>query len=608
MGYVNLADCVKDLLASGQLRRIDTPLSPRLEIGAIQRLAFRKGGPALLFTRPKGCHFPLLANLFGTKERLRYIFRDSLDKLQTILKLAADPPAALKRPRALISILPELARAFPAHKRKSAPVLACKCEIANLPQIISWPGDGGPFITLPLVYSEDPDSNKANIGMYRTQLGGNLYSADEIGLHYQLKRGIGAHHASALAKGQPLPVHIYVGGPPALTIAAIMPLPEGMSELMFAGLLGGRRMEIYKNSAFKLPVLAQTDFFIAGEITNNLRPEGPFGDHLGYYSLRHDFPVLKVNGVWHRKDAIWPFTTVGRPPQEDTVFGEFIHELTAPLAPRVFEGIREIHAVDASGVHPLLLAIGSERFTPWEKCASREILTQAFHLLGTSQTALAKYLLIARESPGLSTRNTRDFLCHILQNTDFTRDLHFISNTSTDTLDYSGSGLNEGSRLIWTAGLPRRRTLGQELGGLDSLPEAFSRPTLAGPGIIAVKGTKNLLPRGICDPEISGKLCPFLAAWPEREHFPLWVIVDDPEFCAASFDNFLWVCFTRSDPETDIYGANATVIKKSWSCSAPLVIDARKKPFHAPELEEDPAILRRLQNLAAKNGPLAGII
>lgn len=606
MGYRNLAECVADLEKSGQLRRIDTPLSPNLEIGALQRLAFQKKGPALLFTRPVGCRFPLLANLFGTRERLRFIFRDSLSRLQILLEIAADPPFALRKPRNFPRIFPFLLNALPARKRH-APVLACQCGLAELPKLKSWPLDGGSFITLPLVHSADPASGRTNLGMYRIQLTGNSYAADETGLHYQLKRGIGAHHAAALAKGERLPVHICVGGPPNLTVAAVMPLPEGMSEFAFAGLLGARKTALYKNENFSLPVLAEADFIIQSEILPELRPEGPFGDHLGYYSLTHDFPALKVKGVWHRKDAIWPFTTVGRPPQEDTVFGDFIHELTAPLAGKVFEGIKEIQAVDAAGVHPLLLAIGQERFTPWE-ARPRELLTEALHLLGTSQTALAKYLLIAMEAPGLSTRDVKGFLLHMLRHSDFSCCLHFITNTSTDTLDYSGSALNEGSRLIWTAGETSLRELGPELRAIPAMPPGFGNLRLAAPGIILVEGPANDLPRGETDPSIAGPLCAALAQWKLRDNFPLWIVVDDSAFCAKNFNNFLWATFTRSDPETDIYGANAQIRKKSWLCSPPLVIDARKKPFHAPELEEDPQVLRRLENLAAKHGPLEGLL
>ena len=176
--------------------------------------------------------------------------------------------------------------------------------------------------------------------MYRVQLSGGEYEPDrEIGLHYQIHRGIGVHHAAAIRAGKPFRVNVFVGGPPAMMLAAVMPLPEGMSELTFAGALGGRRIRMIQR-ADGLPIYADADFCICGTVEpDKLLPEGPFGDHLGYYSLRHDFPVLRVEHVYHRDDAIWPFTVVGRPPQEDTIFGQLIHELTGPVIPTVLPGV-----------------------------------------------------------------------------------------------------------------------------------------------------------------------------------------------------------------------------------------------------------------------------
>ena len=407
MSYRNLQECVADLEAHGHLVRIDAEVDPHLELAAIQRRAFRAKAPALLFTRVKGTPFPMLSNLFGTRERLHFIFRRSLPAVEAVLTAKADPAAAMKRPLqslkavpGLLNMLPSVSRVRAEQAAAVAPVLECQGKLADLPQLVCWPMDGGPFITLPLVYSEDPakpGADASNLGMYRVQLGGNEYAADEVGLHYQIHRGIGAHHARALEMGKPLPVHIYVGGPPSLTVAAVMPLPEGLSELRFAGLLGGRRTEMAAVPGLPLPVLAQADFCISGHVLPQCKPEGPFGDHVGYYSLAHDFPVLKVDAVHHRKGAIWPFTAVGRPPQEDTVFGDFIHELTGPLVPQVFQGVCDVHAVDAAGVHPLLLAVGSERYTPYEEeRRPRELITAGLHLLGTTQTALASMFFLWR--------------------------------------------------------------------------------------------------------------------------------------------------------------------------------------------------------------------
>lgn len=612
MGYTTLRQCVEDLERNGMLRRIDAEVDAHLELATIQRRAFRAGAPALLFTRVKGSPFPMLCNLYGTRERLHFIFRDALKAVEGVLAAKADPADALRHPLRSLGLLPAVTHMQP-RRVKQAPVLEHACAVADLPQLVCWPQDGGPFITLPLVYSEDPRRpglDASNLGMYRVQLGGNAYAPDEVGLHYQIHRGIGVHHAAALEQGRPLPVMIFVGGPPSLTVSAVMPLPEGLSELRFAGLLGGRRVDMAPVPGFELPVAAEADFCLWGHVLPELKPEGPFGDHVGYYSLAHDFPVLKVEGVRHRADAIWPFTAVGRPPQEDTVFGDFIHELTGCMVPQVFAGVREVHAVDAAGVHPLLLALGSERYTPYEAVRRpREVLTAALHLLGTTQTALAKYLVIAahEDAPGLHARDVSAFFRHVLERTDFARDLHFFTHGTTDTLDYTGLGLHEGSKLVWAAVGDARRRLGTEPGALPSLPDGFGDLHVVAPGIVALRGPRNDSPRGQGDARMEA-LAQALGSWEARESFPLVVVVDDAAFAAASFDNFLWVTFTRSDPAADVYGAHAATHARHWTCEAPLIIDARIKPFHAPALEEDPEVERRVDALAAPGGPLHGIL
>ncbi|MBQ7739279.1 MAG: UbiD family decarboxylase [Desulfovibrionaceae bacterium] len=613
MGYPSLAHCVKDLEENGYLKRIDQAIDPHLELAVLARQAFKVKGPALLLTNVTGVKFPVLCNLFGTKERLYYIFRQELSAVKDIFNLAGNfsklsPWATLKKAgRHIFDFFNISPRKIAQDK---AAVLKETCELADLPKIISWPHDGGAFITLPIVYSEDPlnmGAKGSNLGMYRIQLDGGEYEADEVGLHYQIHRGIGIHHAHALAKGRSLPVHIYVGGPPALTLSAVMPLPFGLSELKMAGLLGGQGVGLTSLPDHPLPFIAAADFCLEGEVLPITKPEGPFGDHLGYYSLVHPFPVIKVKKVYHRPYPIWPCTFVGRPPQEDTIFGEFIHELTEPVLSTVFPGVVEVRAVDAAGVHPLLLALGSERYTPYEaKRKPREILTQALHLLGTTQTALAKYLLIMprEDAPGLSCRDAQGFLAEILARTNFAKDLHFLTKSTNDTLDYTGEALNEGSKLIWAVAGDRVRTLGFSLSGLN-LDSRFGDALVVAPGILAISAPKHTYDQGVSDPLIE-ELAQILALWSERDQFPLVVVVDDAAFVAQSFDNWLWVTFTRSDPANDIYGANARILAKHWICEAPLIIDARKKSFHAPELVEDPAVLTKLLDLAKVGGPLEG--
>jgi len=613
MGYRNLQECVADLEKRGMLVRIAVPLDPRLEIGALQRRVYRAGGPALLFTNPVNCRFPMLGNLFGTLERTRFIFRDTLEDIRRLVELKVNPLSFLRHPLDLLKAPFSALHLLPTTTR-SAPVLECRTTLSQLPQLVSWPEDGGAFITLPQVYSESPAKpgfGSSNLGMYRVQISGNRYEPDrQAGLHYQIHRGIGAHHAEAIARGESLRVNVFVGGPPAMTVAAVMPLPDGMPELSFAGLLAGRRISMTP-LAGQLPVSSEADFCISGLVhPGRTLPEGPFGDHLGYYSLDHEFPFIQVEAVYHRRDAIWPFTTVGRPPQEDTSFGAFIHELTGPLIPTVVPGVREVHAVDAAGVHPLLLAIASERYVPYAvERQPQELLSIANAILGQGQLSLAKYLLIAAQEDAseLHTHDIARFLAHILERADWLRDLHFQTATTIDTLDYSGSGLNQGSKVVIAVAGPVRRRLATDIPAGLAFPEGFGGAGVCLPGILAIQGPPSRQERGAGDGVIE-EFCRFYGDGKPLADFPLIVVCDDWRFTCADLNNFLWVTFTRSNPATDIYGIAAETAGRHWGCRGPLVIDARRKPFHAPPLLDDPAVERKIDQLGARGGPLHGII
>lgn len=613
MGHRTLRQAVTDLEQSQQLIRINQAVDSNLLAGAIQRRVYQHQGPALLFTNLSGCRFPALANLYGTLERTRYLFRDTLKRVETLVQLKLDPSSLLKNPgswlqapRGALHLLPK--------RVKTAPILHNMIQISDLPQLKSWPDDGGAFITLPQVYSESslsPGVRSSNLGMYRVQISGNDYQTDtEIGLHYQIHRGIGVHHQEALEQGRPFRVNIFVGGPPSLGVAAVMPLPEGMPELAFAGLLGGHRLPLVQPAGL-LPMPAEADFVICGSVDpQQLKPEGPFGDHLGYYSLTHNFPLVRVERVYHRPDAIWPFTTVGRPPQEDTSFGAFIHELTGALIPEVLPGIKAVHAVDAAGVHPLLLALGSERYTPFDHLERpQELLTQANAILGQGQLSLAKYLLIAAENdnPQLNIHNIPEFFQHLLERVDWRRDLHFHTATTIDTLDYSGHGLNQGSKVVIAAVGNKKRSLSNSIPDNLDLPRGFNQPRLLLPGIIAINGPKCRDYRPGQDLDLL-RLCKKIMPDNPINQFPLLVVVDDSEFCATTLNNWLWVTFTRSNPAADIYGIAHATEAKHWGCQGALVIDARAKPHHAPPLEDDPAIEKQVDKLGTRGGPLYGII
>jgi len=600
--------CIRDLEATGQLVRIPFETDPDLEMAEIHRRVFDAGGPALLFERVKGSPFPALSNLYGTYERTRFLFRDTFRWVEQVVQLKADPSRLLRHParywRAPFAALRGLPR-----RRGRAPVCYGRTRIDQLPQIKSWPMDGGAFVTLPQVVTLPPGSRRimeSNMGMYRIQLSGNEYALNrEIGLHYQIHRGIGVHHTLYNRSEEPFRATVAVGGPPANAFAAIMPLPEGLSELTFAGMLNGHRFPWhFRNGHF---IANEADFCITGIIRKEgLKPEGPFGDHLGYYSLTHDFPVMEVEDVWHRKDAIWHFTVVGRPPQEDSFFGKLIHDIVGDLLPQEFPGIRDIQAVDAAGVHPLLLAIGTERYMPFREPVPEEILTQANHLLGKGQTTLAKFLIIADslDDPGLRTHDMPAFFHHVLSRIRWERDLHFQTQTTMDTLDYSGSGWNAGSKVVMACRGPVVRQPGDRLPDL-SLPAGWDRARVGLPGVLFLSGRdfpgyEALAPEMTALSEALGRA--------DLSGFPLVVLQDDADFAAASLNNFLWTTFTRTNPSHDIHGVQSFIQHKHWGCRGALILDARTKPHHAPVLETDPAVSRRVDGHFARGGALHGLL
>jgi 4-hydroxy-3-polyprenylbenzoate decarboxylase len=386
-----------------------------------------------------------------------------------------------------------------------------------------------------------------------------------------------------------------------------MPLPEGMPEIAFAGALAGRNFRYVRHNGFVLS--ADADFCITGWVVpGRTKPEGPFGDHLGYYSNTHEFPFIRVASVWHRPGAIYPFTVVGRPPREDSHFGRLIHEITRSAIPKTIPGVTAVNAVDAAGVHPLLLAKAREGYLPYEKRQPRELLTHASAILGAGQLSLAKYLIISahEDDPGLDVNDEKAFLIHVLERLDFSRDLHFITRTTMDTLDYSGQQINQGSKVVMTAAGQVTRQLVPELPSGFSLPEPFSDARMAGPGICVIQG-----PAFTSHPRARQQIGPVkkcLERLGEPSGLALVVVVDDAAFCAQTFANFLWVTFLRSNPSHDIYGVKEKTVHKHWGCEGPLIIDARIKPFHAAPLAPDPEVARRVAQMACQGGPLHKIL
>jgi 4-hydroxy-3-polyprenylbenzoate decarboxylase len=601
MVYASMKECLDDLEKNGHLVRIREEVDPELEMAAIHLRVHEAGGKAILFEKVKGTKYMCVSNLFGTTERTHFIFRDTFEEMQQLVEVRSNPMAFIRRPFRNFSLAMAAWKALPKKLNVKASKFFEEISIDQLPLIKHWEKDGGAFVTLPQVYTEDidqPGIMQSNLGMYRIQLNGNKYVLNkEAGLHYQLHRGIGVHQTKAKAKGQPLKVSIFVGGPPSHTVAAVMPLPEGLSEMTFAGALGGRRFRYFYEDGFCIS--ADADFVITGEVhPDENKPEGPFGDHLGYYSLTHDFPVMRVHKVYAKKNGIWAFTVVGRPPQEDTGFGNFIHELTGEGLQKEIPGLKEVHAVDAAGVHPLLLAIGSERYTPYlQNKQPAELLTIANHVLGKGQLSLAKFLFItADDTNKLTVKNIEEYFPFVLKRIDWKRDLHFHTNTTIDTLDYSGTGLNTGSKVVFAAYGDVKRELARSVPERFADLPSFHSPHIVIPGVVALSAdsftTYEQAAREMetLNEYLKGQLV-------ELNNTPLIIIADDSDFVAKTLNNFLWITFTRCNPSHDIYGIESFTQFKHWGCKGPLVIDARIKPHHAPELLKNESVEKRVDRI-----------
>ncbi len=626
--YKSLEQALLDLEKAGMLKRIHAEVDPHLEMAEIARENFRQGGPALLFEHVKGSKFRAACNIFGSDERFNFLFRDGFEQTKTAIQFKSNPVEFFRHP-SLAKFWKALQAGISSMPMRSGSISDFEeCSLSDLPQLVSWPLDGGAFITLPQVVtrpSENANILQTNVGMYRIQISGNDYIPnEECGLHYQIKRDIARHHQKALEEGRPLKVSIFIGGPPSHTFAAVMPMPENLSELLFAGMLGNRRFRYFEHDGYL--VSSDADFCILGELEPGLKPEGPFGDHIGYYSGKHDFPCMRVQKVLCKKNAIFPFTVVGRPPQEDTLFGKFIHKITEPMVPASLPGVYGIHAVDDAGVHPLCLALGSEAFRPYATAEEREpmeLLKTANALLGFNQASLTKYLLIAakEDAAGLDVNDVPAFFTHVLERIHFDRDLHFQTATTIDTLDYTGTSLNHGSKVVIAAAGVKCRELRNNPSDLESLtlPQGFKVAAIVMPGVLMIEGPATLAPNETADKSDNEKPATFaelkasLAHWKFRENYPWISIIDEGAARLAAnsgtstnniLSNFLWLTFTRSDPAQDIYGLDETVEEKHWKCSAPMIIDARIKPHHQKQLTVPAEITAKAKQILKDAGVL----
>ena len=565
MSFPDLRAFISELRRSQDIVSIDAPVDRYLEAAEIHRRVVAGGGPALLFTNVKGSDFPLVTNLFGTQQRAALAFGERpLRFIKRLVGLAETllPPTPAKLwgardvGRSLLNV--------GVRRVKSGPIteiVTSDVRLDRLPVITSWPEDGGPFVTLPLVFTQHPDGHGHNLGMYRLQ----VHDARTTGMHWQIGKGGGFHYHLAESRNQPLPATVFLGGPPALILSAIAPLPENVPELMLASLIAGERLKMV-NGGWPHALPAGAEFALIGEVPpHTRRAEGPFGDHYGYYSLQHDYPVFNVRQIARRRDAIFPATVVGKPRQEDFFIGDLLQELLSPLFPLVMPAVRQLWSYGETGYHSLAGAIVRERY-------SREAMASSFRILGEGQLSLTKFLLVTDQTVDL--KDFRATLEHILARTNPATDLYVFSNLSMDTLDYSGPAVNKGSKGVWLGlGDPVREL--PRVFSSSELPAGVSDVRVFCGGCLVVNA-----PAYSTEPNAAARI----ASHPAFEAWPLVVLSDEPARATRSTINFLWTTFTRFEPAGDIYAAGTRVVRHHLAYSAPIVIDARIKPWYPAEL------------------------
>jgi 4-hydroxybenzoate decarboxylase subunit C len=565
VSFPDLRAFLEQLKRTNDVVFVDAPINPIEEAAEIHRRVIAANGPALVFRNVTGADFPLVTNLFGTAKRAELAFGERPLRLITRLVHLVEtilPPTPSKIWGArdlgleLLKVGLKRGRGGPV-----TDVVTTDVRLDRLPAMTVWPEDGGPFVTLPLVFTQHPDGRGHNLGMYRL----HIYDARTTGMHWQIGKGGGYHYQIAEARNQPLPATVFLGGPPALILAAIAPLPENLPELMLASLISGERLKLAEG-AWPHPLVANAEFALIGEVPPHIRrPEGPFGDHYGYYSLQHDYPVFNVRQIARRRDAMYPATVVGKPRQEDFFIGDLLQELLSPLFPLVMPAVQQLWSYGETGYHSLAGAVVKQRY-------GREAMASAFRILGEGQLSLTKFLLVTDQHVDL-----KDFcatLEHVLARTNPETDLYVFANLSMDTLDYSGPEVNKGSKGVWLGLGDPVRELRREFSSAE-LPRDVTDIRVFCGGCLVVG-----VPSYGDEPDVASRI----AAHPAFSGWQLLVLTDEPARAAKSTMNFLWTTFTRFEPAADIHAASARVVRNHLSYSGPIAIDARMKPWYPKEV------------------------
>lgn len=583
MSFVDLRTFLARLEQDGDLARIRVPVDPNQEMTIIQHRVMAKGGPALLFENVTGSPYRVVSNLFGTRQRTDLVFGGDPERLgQRVFRLSQNlmPPGI----RGIVKSRRDLLALSKARMRKvsNGPVLEtidARPDLNRLPVLTCWPDDGGPFFTLPMVHTTDPDNGSGNLGMYRLQ----RFDGRSTGMHWQIEKGGGFHFHKAAGMDRPLPVSVILGGPPALIPASVAPLPEGIDERLLAAYMMNRPLEVIARPTTGHRIPARAEFVLEGTVTpGDVRWEGPFGDHFGHYSHAADYPVFRVKRILARKDAIYPATVVGKPVQEDFYLGEALQAMTLPLLKMIRPAVVDLWAYPETGFHSLAVMSVTERYP-------KEALKHTLGMLGEGQVSLTKVMITVDHRV-----DARDIIAvsrALWRHLDAETGIHLLAPTSQDTLDFTGPAMNTGSRLILLAtdgGKPLRKEPSHQVPQPGDLHPQVRATAALGPAFLMVQVSETLVD---IDPVRQALIRHPLA----RDY--LFHIIVSPDVPLNDRTLMLWGWFTRFDPLADLYPAGRTVAGNRLVFDFPIAIDARWKKGYPKPVEFDPDVERRVDRM-----------
>ncbi|HEY7471974.1 MAG TPA: UbiD family decarboxylase [Gemmatimonadota bacterium] len=597
MPFPDLQSFLTHCERQGDLVRVVPEVDPRFEIAEIVTRVVRADGPAILFEHVRGSRFPVAANVLGSMRRCRWALGDDPDAIGQRLLTTAErllPP----RPRALWEARRTLlgGRNFRTVRvRRPAWRRAPELTLDDLPILTCWPGDGGRFITFPLVVTSHPESGQRNLGIYRM----HVYDGRTTGMHWQIMKGGGYHYAAAETLGRELPLAVALGADPMTLLASVAPLPEGVDELAFAGFLRGAPSELGRCGSIQATAPASAEFVLEGVVPpGERRLEGPFGDHFGHYSHAAPFPVFHVREIARRARPVYPAAVVGVPPQEDAAMGEAVAGVVGPLIRLVQPEVRALHAWYETGFHNLLVVAVRQRYR-------KEGVKAALSLCGQGQLALTKVAIVVDEDVGPEDWDA--VLEAMRRHWTAADDALLIPGVPQDTLDFTSFTMNLGSKLILDCTAPAGGISGDERAapeagavGLDALPGGagapFRDPREIDARIVDWRGYGDVLLVARLrerDGRTGRAVAEALAAAAELGRYK-WAAVVSDDVPLDDRTLLLWGIFTRFDAARDVVFSRAR-LDGSWPRYAGrMAVDATWKPGYPDPIVMDPEVVHRV--------------